>query len=456
MDIKDKKIHMVGIGGIGMSALAFVLAGKGLKVSGSDTAASEITSKLIKRGVKVSIGHDSSLVNNQDVVVYSTSIRPDNPELLRAGEKNILTIPRMELLKMVMEEKERSVAVTGTHGKTTTTAMVSVLAETAGLKPTVLIGGESNRFDGNAKLGTGDIIVAEVDESDGRFVSLDPTHTVITNIEMEHAEFYKDESHLLGVFRDFLAKMKEGVSLFYRFEDPNLQKIIKYFKGKGTSFGFLKEADTHAGNVKIGFLNIEFDSTHRGKKLGRFKINIPGVHNVLNALAAISLGMELGIDAEIIRKALSEYSGVRRRFDIIGKVNGATIVEDYAHHPTEIKATITAAASMKPKRIITVFQPHRYTRIKSFYQEFSKSFSGSSEVILTDAYSASENKIEGFGTRMIYELMLKDSSLPVRMLDKDKIAGYLFKKIGEGDVVLILGAGDINKIAHEVLSEAKH
>ena len=453
MDIKNKKIHMVGIGGIGMSALAFVLADRGLNVSGSDTNASDITNKLIKKGIKVGIGHNESLVNDRDVVVYSTSIRPDNPELLRAGEKNILIIPRMELLKMLMEEKKKSIAITGTHGKTTTTAMVSLLAETAGLNPTVLIGGESTHFDGNAKLGAGEIIIAELDESDGRFASLNPTHTVITNIEMEHAEFYKDESHLLGSFRDFLSKMSREASLFYRFEDPNLQKVIKCFKGKSASFGFLKEADTCADNVKIGFLNIEFDSSHRGKELGRFKINIPGVHNVLNALAAISLGMELGIDVEIIRKTLSEYIGVRRRFEIIGKAKGATIVEDYAHHPTEIKATIAAAASLKPKRIITVFQPHRYTRIKSFYKEFSESFSGSSEVILTDVYSASEKTIEGFGTKMIYDLMLKDGSVPVKMLDKDKISGYLFKKIGDGDIVLILGAGDINKIAREVLDE---
>ena len=447
-----KKIHMVGIGGIGMSGLAFILIEMKTKITGSDIEENNLIKKLRLMGAIINIGHSSSHIKDQDLVVYSSSIRPDNPELVAAANKKIPVISRIELLKRLMERNKKVVAITGTHGKTTITAMASLVMEEAGLDPTVLIGGESPHFGGNAKIGKTKTLVTEVDESDGRFVILRPTHIIIPNLEREHVEHYRDEAHIVDTFRQFLTLQSKESLLFYRIEDPNLQKIVSFHRGKSVSFGFSQDADIYADNVKIGIFKVEFDAFHRKKKLARFTINIPGVHNVLNALAVISLGIEMGIKTDAIKRALTSYKGVKRRFEVIGEVNGARVVEDYAHHPTEIKATITAAYSLKPRRLITVFQPHRYTRTKSFYKEFSVSFAGSDEVILTDVYAATEDKIKGVTTKDIYDIMAKDKTTPVKLLQKDKIPPYLSKKVKSGDIILILGAGDIGRTAHEVLT----
>ena len=449
------KIHMIGIGGIGMSALAFVLAKKGYEISGSDIAESLITEKLKKCGICVTIRHLASSIKDQDIVVYSSSIRENNPELIAAKKRKIKIISRIELLKSVMEMNKRVVAVTGTHGKTTITAMTSLLLEKAGFDPTVLIGGQSLYFKGNAKLGRKSNLVAEVDESDGRFVMLRSTHIIMPNLEKEHLEHYKDEKDLLETFKKFLSAQSRKSVFFYRIDDANLRKLSKYFKGKTHSFGFTKEADLTADRIMIEPFKISFDCFYKKKMLERFTMNIPGVHNIINALATICLGIELGIDTKIIKDALFNYKGVKRRFEVIGSVRGVKIVEDYAHHPTEIRAVIQAAYSLDPKRLITVFQPHRYTRTKSFYKEFSTSFAGSTEVILTDVYSASEPKIKGAGTRGIYDIMSTDDTLPVKLMDKKKIPQYLSKKAKKGDLILVLGAGDIGKSAHEVLARLK-
>ncbi|MBL7155598.1 MAG: UDP-N-acetylmuramate--L-alanine ligase [Candidatus Omnitrophica bacterium] len=446
---------MIGIGGIGMSGLAFILKESGCRVSGSDVVEGSIVKKLRRKGIIVNIGHDKSYIKDQDIVVYSSSIRMNNPEILAAQEKKILIISRIELLKTVMDGNIDVVAVAGTHGKTTITAMVSLLLEEAGADPTVLIGGESPHFGGNAKSGKSKTLVAEVDESDGRFVILKATHIIMPNLEKEHLEHYQDEAHLANAFRKFLAGQSSRSTFFYKVEDRRLRKLAKIFKGKTVSFGFSEEADVYAANVKIDTFKILFDCFKRGEKIGRFALNMPGVHNVLNAVAVIALGIEFGIGFDTMKRALSGYKGVKRRFELIGDVGGAKIVEDYAHHPTEIKATISAAYSLKPERLITVFQPHRYTRTKSFYKEFSASFAGSDEVILTEVYPASEDKIKGASSRSIYEIMLKDRSIPVKLLDKDKIPKYLSGKLKRGDLVLIMGAGDIGGTAPKLLQEMK-
>ena len=457
IQIEKNKIHLVGIGGIGMSGLALILADMGIPITGSDVEENNIIKKLRKKNIEINIGHRAQAITDQGLCVYSSSIRANNPELLAAKKKGISVIPRIELLKAVMSKYKKVIGVTGTHGKTTITAMASLLTEAAGLDPTVLIGGESPYFDGNAKLGKGDLIVAEVDESDGRFVVLDNlTHIIMPNLEKEHAEHYKSEAHLLDAFKKFLGAQPSKSTFFYRAEDPNLQKLaISAWRGEKISFGFTETAFVRATNVRVGIFKIEFDCLYGQKNLGTFTINMPGVHNVTNALGVISLGGSLGIDVSVIKHALSAYKGVKRRFEVIGEACGAKIVEDYAHHPTEIKATISAAYSLKPKRLITIFQPHRYTRTKSFYKEFSSSFAGSDEVILTEVYSASEDKIEGAGTKSIYDIMTKDKSIPVKFLEKDMIPGYISKTIKSGDLILVLGAGDIGKTAHKVLSELK-
>ncbi|NQU95751.1 MAG: UDP-N-acetylmuramate--L-alanine ligase [Candidatus Omnitrophica bacterium] len=457
IQIERIKVHLVGIGGIGMSGLAFILSGMGASVTGSDIEENSIIKKLRERNVNINIGHKAEAITDQELCVYSTSIRENNPELLAARDKGIPVMPRIELLNLIMERYEKVIGVTGTHGKTTITAMASHLLEVAGMDPTVLIGGESSNFDGNAKLGKGNVLVAEVDESDGRFVVLDNlTHIIMPNLEKEHMEYYRSEAHLLDVFKKFLSAQSAKSTFFYRQEDRNLQNLASNASmGKKSSFGFTDRCDVRAANVRIDIFRIEFDCFCREKNLGAFTINMPGIHNVTNALGVISLGVELGIDPSIIKQALLTYKGVKRRFEVIGEAGGTKIVEDYAHHPTEIKATIAAAYSLKPKRLITIFQPHRYTRTKSFYKEFSFSFAGSDEVILTEVYSASEDKIEGAGARSIYDIMAKGNSIPVKLLEKDAIPGYLSKKAKNGDLILVLGAGDINKTARKILSELK-
>ncbi len=445
------KIHMVGIGGIGMSGLSFLLAEMGCKVSGSDIEENSIIKRLRRKGVLVNIGHDGSHVKGKDLVVYSSSIPKSNPELVAAKSRKMPVISRTELLKMLMDKNKRIVAVTGTHGKTTITAMASLMLEEAGFDPTVLIGGESPHFGGNAKLGKSETLVAEVDESDGRFVIMRPTHIIMPNLEKEHVEHYKDEAHLVDTFRRFLNAQSAKSIFFYAIEDRNLRKIAASYKGKTFSFGFSKKADVYAASVEQDAFKSAFDCFWKKRKVGRFTINIQGVHNVLNALAVISLGIELKVDTSTIKHALASYKGVKRRFELIGELNGAKIVEDYAHHPTEIRATISAARSLKPRRLIAVFQPHRYTRTKSFYKEFSDSFAGANEVILTDVYSAMEDSISGATSRSIYDIMAKKNNpLPVKLLEKVAIPRYLSIKAKNGDLVLILGAGDIGKIAQEV------
>jgi len=448
--MKHKKIHMIGIGGIGMSGLASILADYGHDITGSDIEENNITSALRTKYIDVEIGHKHSNVNNQDLIVYSSCIKNNNPEIIAGRTKKIPIISRIELLKKVIEKHDRSIAVTGTHGKTTITAMTSLLMELAGLDPTVLIGGETVHFKGNAKFSKGKLLVTEVDESDGRFVILKSTHIIIPNIEIEHPERYKSEDELFNAFKTFFNNQSKKSMLFYREEDQTLKKLLKKYKGKSFSFGLTKKSDLYACNIKAGNFKTEFDCFYYKKRLGHFTINIPGLHNVLNALSVILLGIKFNIRLDVIRKAVSEYKGVKRRFEVVGEINGATIIEDYAHHPTEIKATMEAASSLNPKRIISVFQPHRYTRTKRFFKEFSDSFNGSSEVILTEVYSASEDKIQGASTESIYELMVKNNNIPVKLLAKKKIPSYIRKKAKKGDLILILGAGDIGKTAWEI------
>ncbi len=453
MDLRKKKIHMVGIGGIGMSGLSFLLAEMGCKVSGSDIEENNIIKRLRRKGILVNIGHDGSHVKDQDLVVYSSSIQKSNPELLAAKSRKTPVISRTELLKMLMDKNKEIVAVTGTHGKTTITAMASLMLEEAGFDPTVLIGGESPHFGGNAKLGKSETLVAEVDESDGRFVILkDITHIIVPNLEKEHVEHYRDERHLVDTFRRFLNAQSARSIFFYGIENRNLRKIAASYKGKTVSFGFSEEADIYAANVEREAFKIGFDCFCKDKKVGRFTINIPGVHNVLNALAVISLGIDLKVDTGTIKHVLASYKGVKRRFEVIGELNGAKIVEDYAHHPTEIRAAISAARSLKTtRRLIVVFQPHRYTRTKSFYKEFSGSFAGANEVILTKVYPAMEDSINGATSRSIYDIMAKKNNpLPVKLLEKAAIPRYLSVKAKNGDLILILGAGDIGKIAQSL------
>jgi len=454
MKLKNKFIHMVGIGGIGMSGLAIILSRMGCRVSGSDIEESDIIKRLRKKGIKINIGHSSSNVKNHDFLVFSSCIRGDNPELKAARKKRINVISRSELLKYVMDLFPKVIAVTGTHGKTTITAMASHVLKEAGYSPTVIIGGESPHFSGNAKLGGGDVLVCEVDESDGRFTQLRATHIIVSNLEMEHPEFYKSEKILLDSFKKFLASQRKESTLYYGREDRNLKRVLRFFKGKKKGFGILKGA-LRTGKVKTFKGGTHFDSFLGKKKIASFTLQVPGKHNVQNALPVISLAMDMGIGMSTLKRAIKSYRSVKRRFEIKGRVKGVTVVEDYAHHPTEIRATIAAAKSYKSRKIITIFQPHRYTRTKSFYKDFARCFSGSGEVILTDVYSASEKPIKDVGTENIFKLMQKEKRIKTVLLNKDSIADYVSLRAKKGDMVLVLGAGDVGYVSNQILKKLK-
>lgn len=443
-----KHIHMIGIGGIGMSGLARILTDRGLKITGSDLKNNRLIEKLRKRGCNIRIGH-GKIYGTPEAVVRSFSIKDNNPEIIQAGIRNIPVLERSELLKILFESKARSVAVTGTHGKTTTTAMISCIFDKAGLDPTVLIGGELDYFDGNARSGKGDILVSEVDESDGYLPKISSQHAIITNIEKEHLEYYKDMRNLLEAFKGFIHKRRNGV-IFYNKDDSNLRRLTDGYKGKRISFGSSGNCDFYPMSIKENGLSQEFICFKKKKKLGNVYINIPGRHNVFNALAAISCGLEFGLEFDKMRDILSTFKGVKRRFEIKARVNDIILVEDYAHHPTEIKAVIGIASKLNRKRVIVIFQPHRFTRTAYLEKEFSKAFNDADELILTDIYAAGEDPIQGVSINNIHNGVKKEGSKSVKTLPKDEIAPYLKKIVRSGDIILVLGAGDINGIIPDI------
>ena len=447
-----RHIHMVGIGGIGMSALADILLDYGIKISGSDLKDNRLIGKLRKKRCHVDIGHNS-IYGKPDFIVRSFGVKDNNSEVMDARAKGVPVIERSELLKAVMDSKARSIAVTGTHGKTTTTGMISYILDKARYSPTVLIGGEFDHFKGNSQSGKNDIIVAETDESDGFLSKITPGYAVITNVEKEHMEHYKNMDNLLSTFNAFIQNIQKGGGvLFYNKDDGNLKNMVKSFHGKSISFGLGKGCNYNAVSIKQKGLSIEFICCYNRKKRGKVKLNVPGLHNVYNALAAIAVSREMGLDFDRIIPIIRGFHGVKRRFEIKADKNGIMVVEDYAHHPTEIKMVINIARNLKRKRIIAVFQPHRYTRTMYLEKEFAGAFGGVDELVLADIYAASENSIEGVSIKNIYEGVKKKGINKIGVMAKNTIPGYLRDNAKKGDLILIMGAGDINEIVPEVIN----
>ena len=442
----NTKIHFIGIGGIGMSSLAQLLLESGYIVSGSDESPNHLTRKIESRGGKVFASHRASNLGDAQVVVYSTAINKNNPEMAAALKRNIPTLHRAELLSQIMQEKD-SVAVTGTHGKTTTASLISSILVESGLDPTLILGGELNLIGGNTHAGKGNIIVAEADESDGSFLFMSPRYSVITNIDADHLDHHKDLEGLIKANLDFAKKTKPNGELFCLFDDLNVRRILLNYSGRFTTFGMYKEADLSCRNVKINGFSSEFDCIYKNANLGRIKLNLPGTYNILNSLAAILVSLHLGVDFDCIKKALFAYSGVKRRFEVKSDTDGVTIVEDYAHHPTEISRVLEAARASGKRRVVVVFQPHRYSRTKDLLDDFGKCFSSADELILTNIYSAWENPIKGLSVTDIYKKVLSSGNRNVRIIPKDNIAGYLYNTAREGDLILILGAGDVGEVA---------
>jgi UDP-N-acetylmuramate--alanine ligase len=446
MQRKVKRIHFVGIGGIGMSGIAEVLVNLGYNVSGSDVQPSETTTRLQKIGAKIVIGHAAENIGNTDVVVTSTAVRENNPEVVEAHRKNIPVIPRAEMLAELLKMKF-SVAVSGSHGKTTTTSMVATILAQGDLDPTMVIGGKLASIGSNARLGDGEIIVAEADESDGSFLKLSPTIAVITNIDREHLDYYPG----IVEIKDALLKFANIVPFYgctvVCVDNAHMQEIIPSIKRRMITYGIETPADYSAVDIKFSKRKTCYTLIYKGEKLGQMELTVPGLFNVYNSLAAIAVARELNLDIATIKEGLKSFSGVQRRMEIKGRVGEITVVDDYGHHPTEIKETLSAMRQLWQDRLIVVFQPHRYTRTKALFDEFTRAFRGVDILILNDIYPASEEPIEGINSAALGEAIRKAGPKHVEYISgAEATVEYLLKTVQEKDTVATIGAGSIYKI----------
>ncbi len=461
LDISNyKNIHLIGIGGVGVGAIAKVLIEMGFKVSGSDLKESVNTIRLKEMGAHIFFGHSPSNVREADLVVFSSAIAKDNPEILEAKSRQIKCIPRAEMLSWILSQSKIPIAVAGTHGKTTTTSMLSLVFEKSGLNPTFLIGGETTDVGGNAKLGNGKYSIAEADESDGSFLLLNPKIIVLTNIEADHLDYFGDIQKVREAFLKFANSTPSAGKLVICADDPENNFVMENLESSADliTYGLSENAIFRARNITNGEGSIKFEVLRKGKLLGEIKLNIPGVHNVLNSLAAIAVGMNEGIDFVSINTALRCFTGVRRRFQLIGKAGGILIYDDYGHHPTEIAATLKAAKESisSAKRVICVFQPHRFSRTFHLKELFGKCFKDCDQLILTEVYSAGEAPISGVSGETILEEVLKNRQEGVLYLPKKQdITNYLFENAVSGDLIITMGAGDINTIGKELYSRLR-
>jgi UDP-N-acetylmuramate--alanine ligase len=449
---KIQQIHFVGIGGAGMSGIAEVLLNMGYRVTGSDLSHSETVKRLEAIGGKIFIGHHPSNLGQAQVVVVSSAVSLQNPEVLAARERLIPVIPRAAMLAELMRLKY-GVAIAGAHGKTTTTSLVaSVLAE-GGLDPTAVIGGKLNRFGSHAKLGQGELLVAEADESDGSFLRLSPTIAVVTTIDREHLDFYRDLDQIQRAFLDFLNKVPFYGLAVVCLDQESIQQIIPQLNVRYVTYGMTTQADLVGGEVDLKGWESEFTVHFRHKKVGRFRLALPGLHNIYNALAAIAVGMELEVGLDAIQKALVEFAGVERRFHLVGEKRGVMVVDDYGHHPTEIKATLSAGKAGFNRRLLVVFQPHRYSRTRDLLKEFGTAFYQADSLILTEIYAAGEAPVEGITGQSLYDQVKQHGHKDVQFIPThEAIVERLLSMARPGDMILTLGAGDVWKIGKAVLN----
>jgi UDP-N-acetylmuramate--alanine ligase len=444
-----KKIHFVGIGGIGMSGIAEVLLNLGFQVSGSDVRKTDITERLAKLGARVFYGHGAGNVQDSHVVVTSSAVKADNPEVQDARRRAIPVIQRAEMLAELMRMKY-SVAVAGAHGKTTTTSLVASVVRGAGLDPTCVIGGRLNSLGTNAKLGSSQYLVAEADESDGTFLMLFPTIAVVTNIDLEHLDFYRGMEEIKAAFLTFMNKVPFFGLVILCVDNENLASLIPSLKRRCMTYGLSEKADLRAVDLRHKGFSTRFNVLYRENVLGEVNLATPGVHNVVNALAAISVGMELDIGFDVAADALGQFSGIHRRLQL--KWDGEIkLVDDYGHHPTEIRATLSALRSMWKGRIIVAFQPHRYSRTKALQAEFVRSFTDADVLVVTEIYAASEERIDGVTGAALAEAIRSAGHRQVIFAPtKEEVVGRVAEIAVKGDMVVTLGAGDIYKVGEEL------
>ena len=452
-----KRVHFVGIGGTGMNGIAEVLVNQGFNVSGSDLKESRVTGRLKELGVRVFIGHDARHIDGVDVLVVSTAVPDNNPEVIAARELRIPVVPRAQMLAELMRFK-RGIAVAGTHGKTTTTSLTASLLAEAGLDPTFVIGGVVNSWGSNARLGQGEYLLAEADESDGSFLLLQPIIALVTNIDRDHLESYKNSfENLKKAFVEFLHHLPFYGAAILCIDDPELKALIPQMSRAVVTFGLSESADIRATDIRQNGRNMSFNVhlPHPSEPI-EVSINLPGLHNVRNALGAIAVAWEIGIEIDTVVDCLREFKGVGRRFAEIGELlfgsGRVRAIEDYGHHPSELEATIAAARTGWPEnRIVAVFQPHRYTRTANLFDEFSRVLSEADIVVLTDIYSAGESAIEGVDSAALCKSIRARGKVdPILVHDVEELSTSLPPLLQDGDLVLLMGAGSIEQVAHEL------
>jgi UDP-N-acetylmuramate--alanine ligase len=450
-----KQVHLVGIGGAGMSGIAEVLLNLGFVVSGSDLKRTDVTERIERFGGKVYSGHDASHVEGADVVVISSAVSPENPEVLAAKAQMIPVIPRAEMLAELMRMKF-SVAVGGTHGKTTTTSLIAAVLSAGGLDPTIVVGGRVKTMGTGARLGTGQYMVAEADESDGSFLKLFPTIAVITTVDEEHLDYYSGLEEIKEAFTHFANSVPFYGCSVVCLDQRNVQAILPKIGRRVLSYGLTSQADVHASNIDVSSERTSFTAEAAGKPLGAVEITMPGLHNVYNSLAAVAVGLELGVAFGDIARALRTFEGISRRFEIKGEVSDVLILDDYGHHPAEIRATLGAAVRKWNRRLVVLFQPHRYTRTQKLADEFGKSFYDAGVLLVTGIYAASERPIDGVSGATIVDAARRSGHRAVEYIeDMDALYERAMGTIRPGDVVLTLGAGDIYKVGERILSALK-
>jgi UDP-N-acetylmuramate--alanine ligase len=453
---KTQQIHLVGIGGAGMSGIAEVLLTMGYKVTGSDLHASETTRRLEELGGKIFIGHRESNVGDAQVVVISSAVAPNNPEVVIAKAHQIPVIPRAEMLAELMRLKF-GVAIAGAHGKTTTTSMVANVLAQAGLDPTMVIGGKVNALGSHARLGRGDLLVAEADESDGSFLRLSPTIVTVTNLDREHLDHYGSMERINECFLEFINKIPfYGLAVLCA-DDERLHALFPHIVKRYQTYGLHEREgaplDFKATDIALKQSEAEFRAYFRGKNLGPFRLAVPGIHNVSNALAAIAIGVELEVPVDLIRRGLAAFTGVERRFHLRGETGGVMVVDDYGHHPTEVKATLAAAKQGWHRRIVVLFQPHRYTRTRDCIGDFAHAFDDADAVFMTEVYPAGEQPIPGVSGAILAETIRSAGHPSVTFIEqKETLPDQVLPFLKSGDLVLTMGAGDIWKAGTGILA----
>jgi UDP-N-acetylmuramate--alanine ligase len=447
-----RRVHFVGIGGAGMSGLAEILHASGYRVTGSDVRASETLTRLRGLGIPVALGHDATHVGSPDVVVFSSAIAQTNPELAAARAARIPVIPRAELLAELMRLKQ-GVAIGGSHGKTTTTSMVAAVLEAGGLDPTTIVGGRLQHLGAHARLGSGDVLVAEADESDGSFLRLWPAFVVITNVDREHLDHWGDFAALRAGFRDFADRVPFWGAAVLCLDDPELRALLPEISRRVVSYGLLPQADLCADAIAFEGLGSRFRARRGRSDLGDFALRVPGAHNVRNALAALAIGAEFDVPPARMREALAEFRGVARRFELHGEARGVLVVEDYGHHPAEIRATLDAARQALPgRRLVVAFQPHRYTRTRDLFDEFADAFHEADVLVLTDVYAAGEPKLPGVDAEGLVAAARERGHRDARFArERAELLRALAVEARSGDAIFLLGAGDIGQLAEPLL-----